>query len=326
MTTVTTTPSVPSPAARPTTSPSSAELQRLVDAYRTSELATITRDGTPIAWPVMAVRDPESGAFTLTTSIGFPAKAFNIRRDPHVSLLFSEPRGSGLSHAPRVLVQGTATCPDRIVTDPSGMEGYWRTLYTRQPAGAMYGANSLTRKLFDWYYFRLVVAVTPHRISLDDRALPKVKDRRRAPSTDHRGTPFWDAAMAVRRYPSAVLTTVDADGFPRSQRVRPATSRSGAFVLPRSLDVEEGPASLLCHHHDERTWRLRSVVVVGDVRRRVRGAPVFDVRRVVPGASSANPLALLAATRHARRSAAGYLAHRGLDRPTVPWEAYERLH
>ena len=33
------------------------EQQAVVDAYRTSELATVTRDGTPIAWPTAARYD-----------------------------------------------------------------------------------------------------------------------------------------------------------------------------------------------------------------------------------------------------------------------------
>jgi hypothetical protein len=36
--------------------------------------------------------------------------------EPRVALLFSDPTASGLRSAPQVLVQGTATCPDQVVT------------------------------------------------------------------------------------------------------------------------------------------------------------------------------------------------------------------
>jgi hypothetical protein len=39
-------------------------------------------------------------ALLITTSIAFPQKAFNIRRDARVALLFSDPTGSGLNRAP----------------------------------------------------------------------------------------------------------------------------------------------------------------------------------------------------------------------------------
>ncbi len=45
----------------------------------------------------MTWRNPETGKFLLTTSVALPVKAFNIRRDPHVALLFSDPTGSGLT-------------------------------------------------------------------------------------------------------------------------------------------------------------------------------------------------------------------------------------
>jgi len=311
------------------------DLHPVLDAYRTCELATIAKDATPIAWPIMAVHDPATDRFTITTCIGLPAKAFNVRHDERVSLLFSEPRGSGLDQPPRVLVQGTATCPDEIVTAPDDRLDYWRTLYARQPAGALYGSNAVLRRFFDWYYMRLVISVTPQRITVDDPPdvpaappVPKVAPRipgDLSPLTAAemmQYTAFGEAQRRLRRYPSVVLTTLDPDGFPRSARVRLSAS-TGRFLLPDSLEVEEGRASLLAHRHDEHTWGLSSVAVVGDVRRR-DGRLGFDVRRVIPGASQ-NPVTLVAMMREARATAGRYLDRRGLQRPTVPWQAYALL-
>jgi len=111
-----------------------------------------------------ALYQQEKARFLITTSIGLPEKAFNIRRDPRVSLLFSDPTASGLDDPPAVLVQGDAEAPDELVTGTGEFEEMARFLFPRQPAGETYSANWLTRYLFDWYYMRLAIRVTPRRI------------------------------------------------------------------------------------------------------------------------------------------------------------------
>jgi hypothetical protein len=54
----------------------------------------------------------------ITTSVGLKQKALNVRRDPRVSLLFSDPTASGLADPPAVLVQGEVTSPDEVRTSP----------------------------------------------------------------------------------------------------------------------------------------------------------------------------------------------------------------
>jgi hypothetical protein len=134
--------------------------------FRTCEFSTLAKDGTPLTWPTAARYEPEHGRFLLTTSIGFPQKAFNIRRTPRVSLLFSDPTGSGLIDPPAVLVQGDAEAPDTVVTSVAGLEAYWReTIFARQPSGMLYSRNALTRYLMDMYYMRIVIYVRPRRIA-----------------------------------------------------------------------------------------------------------------------------------------------------------------
>lgn len=133
--------------------------------FRTCEFSTIGRDGTPVAWPTSARYLPEQGQFLLTTSIAFSQKAINIRRNPHVALLFSNPTASGLVNPPAVLVQGIAAAPDKITTSVTGLEDYWRdTIFRRQPASRLYSSNALMRYLTDWYYMRLVITVRPRII------------------------------------------------------------------------------------------------------------------------------------------------------------------
>jgi Pyridoxamine 5'-phosphate oxidase len=84
------------------------EVEAVFHEFRTCELSTVAKNGTPLTWPTTALYEPEHDRFLITTSIGLPQKAFNIRRNPRVALLFSNPTGSGLSHPPAVLVQGDA--------------------------------------------------------------------------------------------------------------------------------------------------------------------------------------------------------------------------
>jgi len=140
------------------------EVESVFREFRTCEMSTLSRDGAPITWPTLPFWQPDEGRFLITTSIGLPQKAFNVRRNPRVSLLFSEPTASGLPDPPAVLVQGDAVSPDEVVTTLEGFEDELRRVLRRQPAGGFYSSNPLTRYLFDWYYMRLMIHVTPRRI------------------------------------------------------------------------------------------------------------------------------------------------------------------
>src|ERR687890_324661 len=102
------------------TQPHAADLRSLVDDYFTCEFATMSRSGTPVTWPAVPMVDAVTGTITLTTSIGAPRKALNVRRDPRVALLFSDPTGSGRTDLPQVLVRGTAVCPEEVHGSPAG--------------------------------------------------------------------------------------------------------------------------------------------------------------------------------------------------------------
>lgn len=141
------------------------EVEAVFREFRTCEMSTLARDGTPITWPTLPFWYAGEGRFLITTSIGLPHKAFNVRRNPRVSLLFSDPTASGLTHPPAVLVQGDAEAPDEVVaTSVGGFEDELRRAFDRQPASGFYSGNPVARYLFDWYYMRLMIHVTPRRI------------------------------------------------------------------------------------------------------------------------------------------------------------------
>lgn len=140
------------------------EIEAVFLAFRTCEFSTLAKDGTPITWPTLPFWDAEHRRFIVTTSIGFPQKAYNVRRSGRVSLLFSEPKSSGLVRPPAVLIQGDATAPDEIVTSFDGYEDALRQTFERQPGGMVFSSNPITRYIADWYYMRLLIYVAPRRI------------------------------------------------------------------------------------------------------------------------------------------------------------------
>lgn len=140
------------------------EVMEVFTEFRTCELTTLSKKGTPTTWPVVAfIKPPESAQFVFCTSIGLAQKAFNIRRNPNVSFLFSDPTGSELKDPPYVLVQGDAEAPKEIHTNLPGTKEQLVNLAKRQPAGSMFCGNPLMRYLMDWYYMRIFIYVTPRR-------------------------------------------------------------------------------------------------------------------------------------------------------------------
>jgi hypothetical protein len=140
------------------------EVEAVFRQVRTCEFTTLAKDGTPITWPTVALYQAAQTRFVITTSIGLPHKAYNLRRTPQVAMLYSDATGSGLTAPPAVLVQGDAVCPDQIVTRSDELDELGRLLMVRQPVSARYSANPLTRYLSDWYLMRLLISVTPRRI------------------------------------------------------------------------------------------------------------------------------------------------------------------
>lgn len=139
-----------------------ADVDAVLHRFLCCEFATVGPDGAPVAWPVVALYRPPG--FVLSTSIGFPVKAANIRREPRVSLLFSDATGSGLTAPPTVLVQGTATVDEDVTTWGDDLGAHWRRVTALQPIGRHFSGSPPARWFMDWYYMRLVVRVTPRTV------------------------------------------------------------------------------------------------------------------------------------------------------------------
>lgn len=299
------------------------EMADLVDRYLTCELTTVSGSGVPITWPTVAYLNPASDTFTITTSIGLPVKAFNVRRNPKVAMLFSDATGSGCTSLPQVHVQGIARCPDEVVTAPEELAEYWRRVYNLQPAGHLYGSNPVLRWLFDWYYRRLVILVTPSHIWTEE-PVAVCDTLTKAASPGSATGAYSEVLKRLPRYNSAIVSWLDSNGAPTSVRAALSPTDEGSVRVENpASDIRPGPASILCHSHDTKLWNQRSFVATGHLNN-AGYHWTFSPERFVPGMSR-NPVEMIKFLRGARSRAKNYLAQRGLPRPTVPWTAYRQL-
>lgn len=133
---------------------------------------------------------------------------------------------------------------------------------------------------------------------------------------------MWDELIThLSDFPSAVLTGTDAEGYPFSVRCRPTPDIEARLLrvrLPEGTRICSGPASLLCHSHDENLWNLKSFLVRG-VLSRDGGDWNFEPRHFIAGAGIGGLPAMARFFIGSRRRAGRYLKKRGLARPKVPW-------
>ncbi|MDQ4127797.1 MAG: hypothetical protein M3151_07620 [Actinomycetota bacterium] len=139
---------------------------------------------------------------------------------------------------------------------------------------------------------------------------------------------MWDEIVGLLSgFESAVLTALDAEGYPYSVRCRPRATATGRVIevsLPAHTPIEAGPASLLCHAHDENLWNLRSFLVRGALRRE-EGGWAFEPRGFVPGAGVEGPMGVVRFVGGSRKNAERYLKKRGLTRPSIPWKRINEI-
>jgi len=296
------------------------DLTGVLDAYFTCEFTTLGRDGTPLTWPTAVLPQPD-GTLLVTTSIAFPQKALNVRRDGRVALLFSDPTGSGLTDAPQVLVSGHASCPDEIVTSSAGLEEYWARLFKRQPSSKLYVKTPIN-KLMDWYYFRLLITIEPDDV-VTREPITSTATEPGAGSSD--GGALLGADI-LGRFPTAVLGAVDAAGAPLLMRTTVTPVAEGFEVRAEpNAAVVAGPASLLVHEHDAKLSAAYTALVRGRLSELGGGRWLLVPDRVVEPIGTGRQRDAVRVSREARRATNRYLDRRGLERPRVPWGEYRKL-
>jgi hypothetical protein len=140
------------------------QVEQVLQRFLCCEFSTVGSDGTPLTWPTVPLRRSGPERIVLSTSIGFAVKAANIRREPRVSLLYSDPTGSGLDSPPAVLVHGTATVADDVQTWGDDLGAHWRRVTALQPISRLFSSTPPARWFMDWYYMRLLITVTPREV------------------------------------------------------------------------------------------------------------------------------------------------------------------
>jgi hypothetical protein len=253
-------------------------VQSVFDRFITTEYTTIDSRGQPITWPVTPYYAPGHECIDVTTGLGYPKKADDAARNPYVSLLFSDPTGSGLDGAPMVLVQGVADVDDRDLD--ANRDRYWVESAVKLPATKDLHPPAFVRKSLSWYYTRIYVHVRPERVYVwpggDATSEPELLDShldevrsghdeepigRQAPPSGEGAV--WDSRLDVlgtQPYATAVLSLVAPDGFPFSVRlpVQPDEAagciRFGGDAL--GVPVTPGLACLSAHAHaPEFSWQ-----------------------------------------------------------------------
>ena len=275
---------------------------QVFDRFITTEYTTV-HGGRPITWPVTPYHHREEGCVDVTTGLGYPKKAYDARANPKVSLLFSDPTGSGIDSPPMVLVQGTAEMDDRDLG--ANRERYWEESMQKLPATKSMHPPKFLRGAFSWYYTRLYVHVRPERVYVwpkgDVTAEPELLDSHMEEvrsghdeepdvvvEPPEGGPPVWDRRMDQlgAKYTSAVVSIVSPDGFPFSVRVPVDVDLSARLVRLGSgavgVPVQPGPACLAVHEHaPDFTWQ-RNFQVRGDLVER-DGDWVLVPRKLVGG-------------------------------------------
>jgi hypothetical protein len=278
------------------------EVRDTFERFLTCELTTVDARRQPITWPVTPYYESGGPTIDVTTGLGYPKKADDAQAHPSVSLLFSDPTGSGLDGAVKVLVQGTATIDDEDLE--ANADRYRRESGEKLPATKKMQPPKPLRGLFNWYYARLYIQVRPERVfvwpegdvteepTVHDAHLEEVRSGHIEEPPAERGTPVggapaWDERMAfLGEHETGVLSWLGPDGFPIAIRVPYTADPSGQEIRigaePAGLPVLEGRACLTVHRHaPDFTWQ-RNMQVRGDLSRSPDGLRLVP-RRIVGG-------------------------------------------
>jgi hypothetical protein len=264
------------------------EVREVFERFITCEYTTIDARQQPIVWPVTPYYSSGAPTLDTTTGLGYPKKANDARRNPHVALLFSDPTGSGIESGIQVLVQGAAEVDDRDLT--ANRKRYERESAVKLPGARGVRIPRLLHGVFGWYVNRIYVKVRPERVfvwpageltqppQIHDSHLEEVRSgQSEEPLEVHEppagGALAWDERMEELgdRYQTGVLAWVAPDGFPLVVRVPislDAGSRQVSLgVEPAGLPLAEGLACLTAHGHGaDFGWR-ENFQVRGDLVR-----------------------------------------------------------
>jgi hypothetical protein len=290
-----------------------AELLPVFDKSIVCEYASFTRAGEPITMPVTPYVSA-TGTLDISTGLTYPTKAERARRNPSVALLFSDPKGSGLTNPPVVLVQGKAAVRDQDLQ--ANTDRYMEESYRKIPS-AYKGTPKVMLRNMAYYYVRIWVEVTPARIlwwpggntasppqsweAPADTKFPESDPapQGKAPGAWKENPPEWrtGAQHAVQTLGLPVLTVAGAGGYPFLMRAKSVALNDAGFVLdmPQGMTWNaSGSACLTFHYHGEVFTGQENMMFVGEAQQ--DGARVtFTVKRRISDWSAGRDNQMLAA-------------------------------
>ncbi len=223
----------------------------MLRAYRVAEVATLTRDGAPICWPIAP--DLDGGCIIFSTGYMYPTKARNAQRNPRVAALFSDPTASGRSdNDPVVLVQGLAEVFDQDLQ--RNTERYVDQILQHGPLlFRLLVRTPGVRQLLVGYLARIWIEVTP----LKEQAWARGKLPPGPSGVASRPAAFSPGAGIelpqevsewLPRYPRPpVLAYIDPEGWPVITRVQ-ATLRRDHIVVEPAIVTNAGAPVCLTYH------------------------------------------------------------------------------
>jgi hypothetical protein len=239
------------------------------------EYASLKKNGTPITSPVIPFPGEDGRTIDVQTGLTYATKAERARNNPHVCLLYSEPKTSPVESPPTVLVYGQATVYDSDLQ--ANTDRYARLMPTKFQLIRQIPAFILRRATM--YLARIWIAVTPLKLLWwpegDMGAAPQQwhpPEGTQAPPSDPPPEPLptpykpladpptdWrlEIAYALDRLGTPILTVVDEDGYPVPFRVRggfqvadgvhldlplamPTNARGRACLTFHTMEVKDG--------------------------------------------------------------------------------------
>ncbi|AGZ48955.1 hypothetical protein PJK45_09140 [Mycobacterium kansasii] len=294
-------------------------------AFITTEYASLNRGGAPITWPVTPYLGANGRSVDVTTGLTYPLKAERARRNPKVSLSFSQPLGSRLADPATFVIQGLATVHDADLRANSAR--YLAEVAAHLPE-AFDSIPTVMLRRMAWYWARIWIEVTPVRVlwwrggDLDQppqlwepQTLPTVAPSDPAPvgrgagSWNTRAAADWRTRIrgALDRLGPPVLTSITPDGWPLPLRVRNAEQIPGGFRMrpPVGVDIVDGPACLTFHTHGPAFESQENASLTGHCRN--TGEHIeFDVERalndfIIPAKPLRRAVHLMSASRRLKR-------------------------
>jgi hypothetical protein len=262
------------------------DVQAVFDRFITTELTTVDRAGHPITWPVTPYYRVGDPCIDVTTGLGYPKKADDARANPMVSLLFSDPTGSGLNDPPMVLVQGSAEVDDRDLE--ANRERYSREVNEKLPGLARWQPPDRLKRFLSWYYTRIYVHVRPERVYVwahgASRAEPQLFDAHmeevrsghseepdRFHAAPEGGRSAWHPRLKElgTSHATAVLSIVSPDGFPFAIRAPVQVDEANRWIrIDAPLEgapLQPGLACLTAHAHEPELSWMENFQVRGDL-------------------------------------------------------------